>query len=251
MSFPLLPQHHRRAHRPRPLVPGNQIDAIARLAANDPFDLSAVVGDMIIRPERNAGVLVGLALELADLLPPLAGDEFHTRWNSDFREYPAHHLALLRPLAHVAWQPAGILYHQPHAPQPFPQGLRVARDQLEPRRQERLPQQPWRKARELALQKLQGWIDEAVKAVPAANLDASQFRVMERLPVDVCRAGELLLAPAKELQIVFDRVIAVPVDVLVALQPRFAHRAPDLHHPAEHAQVVIDPVERAADNLFG
>ena len=53
-------------HRTCALVPGDELDGVARLPAHDPFDLAAVVGDMIIRPERNAGVLVRLALELAE-----------------------------------------------------------------------------------------------------------------------------------------------------------------------------------------
>mgnify|MGYP003694476335 CR=1 FL=1 len=45
-------------------------------------------------------------------------------------------------------------------------------------------------------------------------------------------------------------MIAKPVDVQVFVDARLAHRAPDLHHPAEHAQVIVNPVEGAADDLF-
>src|ERR1700751_3969220 len=46
-------------------------------------------------------------------------------------------------------------------------------------------------------------------------------------------------------------MIQEPVDVGILLEPCFAHRAPDLDHPAEHPEMVVDPVERTADHLLG
>jgi hypothetical protein len=57
--------------------------------------------------------------------------------------------------------------------------------------------------------------------------------------------------PAIELEVVLDRVVAEPVDVLVVLDARFPHRAPDLDDPAEHAEVIVDPVEHAPITCFG
>ena len=74
--------------------------------------------------------------------------------------------------------------------------------------------------------------------------------MLERFPVDVRHAAELLLAPAKQLEIVLGRVIAKPVDIEIFFQSGLAHRAPDLDHPAEHPEVIVDPVERAADDLL-
>src|SRR5262245_15540717 len=90
-----------------------------------------------------------------------------------------------------------------------------------------------------------------MEPVPAADLDRAQLGMLKRLPADVRLATELLLAPPEELEVVFDRVIAEPVDVEVLLDARFAHRAPDLDHPAEHAEVIVDPVERPTDDLLG
>ena len=63
-------------------------------------------------------------------------------------------------------------------------------------------------------------------------------------------ASELLFAPAEKLQVVLDRMIAEPVDELVIGDARLAHRRPDLDDPREHAEVLVDPVERAADHRF-
>src|SRR6266571_7240764 len=89
-----------------------------------------------------------------------------------------------------------------------------------------------------------------MEAVPAANLDGPQLGVLERLPVDVRHAAQLFLAPPKHLEVVSGRVIAKPIDVEILFEPGLAHRAPDLDHPAEHPEVVIDPIEGAADDLL-
>src|SRR5436189_6330982 len=89
-----------------------------------------------------------------------------------------------------------------------------------------------------------------MEPIPAADLDRAQLRMVEGLPIDVRRPAKLCFAPAKDLQVVCNGVIAEPVDIEVLFNARLAHRAPDLHHPAEHAQVVVDPVESAPDNLL-
>ena len=89
-----------------------------------------------------------------------------------------------------------------------------------------------------------------MEAVPAADLDRPQLGVLESLPGDVCLAAEFFLAPPKDLEVVFGRVIAKPVDVRILLEPGLAHGTPDLDHPAEHPEVVVDPVERAANDLL-
>ena len=48
--------------------------------------------------------------------------------------------------------------------------------------------------------------------VPAAELDLPELRVVERVPVDVALAVELLVAPAQQLQVVLGRVLAEPLD---------------------------------------
>src|SRR5689334_2310558 len=117
---------------------------------------------------------------------------------------------------------------------------------LELRRAQRLPQEPAREARELALEQRQRRVAERVKAVPAADLQIAELRMLEAFPRAMRRAAELVLAPAKKLEIVLDRVIAKPVDELVVGDARLAHRRPDLDHPREESEVLVDPVERAA-----
>ena len=205
---------------------------------------------MIIRPERNAGVLVGLALQLADFLPPLAGHELAIAGNGNLRDHAAYDLAFQRALAHVARQPTRILHDEPHPPRALAKRECIGRDQLELRREQRLPQQPVRKSRDLALEELWRRIAEGVESVPAADLDGTELRMVERLPAEMRQSAELVLAPAKYLQVILDRMIAEPVDVEILLDARLAHRAPDLHDPAEHAEMIVDPVEGAADDLL-
>src|SRR5437667_6435631 len=53
------------AHGAGAIVPCGQIDRVTRLRADDPLDLHPIVGHMIVRPKRDAGVLVRLPFELA------------------------------------------------------------------------------------------------------------------------------------------------------------------------------------------
>src|SRR5450631_2129641 len=63
------------AHRTGALVTCSQGDAISCPPSHHPLNLRTVVRDMVVRPERNSGVLVRLALELADILAWLAGQQ--------------------------------------------------------------------------------------------------------------------------------------------------------------------------------
>jgi hypothetical protein len=87
-----------------------------------------------------------------------------------------------------------------------------------------------------------------MEAIPAADLHVAELRMPERLPRAMRRATELFLVPAIEPQIVGNRMIAKPVDELVAGDARLAHRRPDFDHPRERAEVLVEPVERAADH---
>ena len=46
-------------------------------------------------------------------------------------------------------------------------------------------------------------------------------------------------------------MIAKPIDEKILVDPRLPHRAPDLHDPAKHAQMLVDPIEGSADDLLG
>jgi hypothetical protein len=74
--------------------------------------------------------------------------------------------------------------------------------------------------------------------------------VAEREPVDVGLAGALLVAPLQQLEVVFRRVLAVPLDPLVVGDAGFLVRRPDLDRPEQRAQVLVDPVLRAGDDLL-
>src|SRR5436190_4613354 len=58
-------ERYLRPHRSGAIVPRGELHLVTLRPAHDPFDLGAVVGDVMIGPERHAGVLVRLALELA------------------------------------------------------------------------------------------------------------------------------------------------------------------------------------------
>src|SRR6266542_5446527 len=51
-------QRDGRAHDAGFLMAREHIDPVALLRAHDPFDLEAIVGDVVVRTERHAGVLV-------------------------------------------------------------------------------------------------------------------------------------------------------------------------------------------------
>src|SRR5512143_1304607 len=55
-------QRHARTHDARLLVSRDQLDTLAPLRADDPFDLDPVVGEVVVGPEGDARVLVRLAL---------------------------------------------------------------------------------------------------------------------------------------------------------------------------------------------
>src|SRR5204862_5451453 len=114
----------------------------------------------------------------------------------------------------------------------------------------RLPREPPRKAPHLALQVLARWIAEDRELVPAAQLDGTELGVLERIPRDVALAAQLAVAPREELHVVLGGVLAVPVDVVIALDARLPRRRPDLHRPEELAEVLVDPVEAAGDHLL-
>jgi hypothetical protein len=74
--------------------------------------------------------------------------------------------------------------------------------------------------------------------------------MLERVPVHVRLAAELAVAPREELQVVLGGMLAIPLDVVVALDPGLACRRPDLDGPEERPQVLVEPIEAAGDDLL-
>src|SRR6185503_9027878 len=99
--------------------------------------------------------------------------------------------------------------------------------ELELRRDQRLPDEPFRKALQFALEKLRRRIRERVEAVPAADLDLAELRVIEGLPRNMRETAQRGVAPAQDLEVVLRRVVAKPVDEFIVGDARFAHRRPD------------------------
>src|SRR4029453_614433 len=89
-----------------------------------------------------------------------------------------------------------------------------------------------------------------VEPVPAADLDLAELRMIEGLPRNMRKTAQRSAAPAQHLEITLGGVLAEPVDEFVIGGAGFAHRRPDLDDPAENAQVLVDPVERAGDDGF-
>src|SRR5436189_6357381 len=54
-------ERHFRPHRSGAIVPCGELHFVSLRTSHDPFDLGAVVGDVMIGPERHAGMLVRLA----------------------------------------------------------------------------------------------------------------------------------------------------------------------------------------------
>src|SRR2546430_1508042 len=211
-SLPLC-QFDFRADRTGALMSCHYRDSIAGAAAHYPFDLRTIVCRVIVRPERNARVLVRLAFELANVFAPLPADQLDTRRKRNFRDDAPNHFALEGPLAHIARQPPGVLHDEPYAPSVFAYRIHFRHKQLELRRKQCLPNQPFREPRDFALEKLRWWISECVEAIPSADFHGAQVRMVEGFPIDVRHPAKLGFVPAKDFQIVIDRMIAKPVDV--------------------------------------
>src|SRR2546430_1432235 len=97
---------------------------------------------------------------------------------------------------------------------------------------------PVRMRRDLRLESLEGNVEPVVDAVPAAELDPAELRMVELVPVDV-RVGVLLVRPANQLEVVLDRMLANPVCEVVLTDTGLALRAPELRRPREHAEVFV------------
>src|SRR5205085_773020 len=87
--------------------------------------------------------------------------------------------------------------------------------QLEPRRDERLPDEPVGEERDLFFYVFRRRVSEGVDRVPAAELDAAELRMVVGVPIDVTLAPESLVVPSEHLQIVLRRVVPMPVDKLI------------------------------------
>src|SRR5262249_19733409 len=96
-----------------------------------------------------------------------------------------------------------------------------------------------------------GRVAEHREPVPAAELDRAELWMLERVPVDVALAAELAVAPAQELEVVLGGMLAIPVGVVIALDPRLPDRRPDLDRPDALAEVLVDTVEAAGDDIIG
>src|SRR5438270_397489 len=80
---------------------------------------------------------------------------------------------------------------------------------------------------------------------------APKLRMIEGIPVHISLAAELLVTPLEHLQIVLERVLAIPLDRLPILDSRDSLRTPDLDRPGEDAEVIVHPiVEDAGDDLL-
>src|SRR5438477_12015272 len=79
----------------------------------------------------------------------------------------------------------------------------------------------------LLLQPIEGHVEPVVDDVPPAELDPSELRVVELVPIHV-GVGIVLLRPAKERDVVLDRMLSDPVREVVVRQAGLALRAPEL-----------------------
>src|SRR5947207_15531484 len=95
---------------------------------------------------------------------------------------------------------------------------------------------PLRVRCDLLLETVERDVEPVVDDVPTAELDPAELRMVELVPVDV-RVRVVLTEPAQERDVVFDRMLANPVCVVVIGNTRFALRAPELGRPPEHTEV--------------
>src|SRR5262249_14905697 len=115
-----------------------------------------------------------------------------------------------------------------------------------------MPDQPTRKALDLLFKQRMRRIAPSVERIPAAELDFAELRMRERIPRAEALAAEHVVVPLQQLQVVLDRMLAIPLDELVVADTGLALRAPDLNGPREHAAVIVHPVvECAGDDFLG
>ena len=168
----------------------------------------------------------------------------------DVEDHAARHLALQRALADVGRQVAGVGHREAHAPGVLAERTHLGAQHFQLGQRQRDLRHPGREARRLALAQCRRRVAPVVHLVPAAQFHRAQLRVLERIPVDMRQAGALLVAPLQQLQVVFGRVLAVPVDPVVVGDAGLAVGRPQLHRPEQRAQVLVDPVLRAGDDLL-
>ncbi len=182
------PERHHGAHGACALVPRDEVDPIALACPARPIRSSR---DRRSRCSRARTRRRCASHHLPSSWPRssrrLPWTSSRARRQRDLGDDAAHDLALQRPLRDVARQPAGVLDDEPHAPMVVAQRVGFGGDELHLRRRQRLPQQPLREARELALEQRRRRVAERVKAVPAADLDAAELRVVERLATECGR----------------------------------------------------------------
>src|SRR5438552_4228997 len=238
---PASPEHDAFDDLPGAIVAGRHGDLRSLRRAHRPFALAAIARERGIRHDRLQAHLAGAALELRALDARLAADQLGARRQCDLVDDAAHGLALERAPGDVRGQVAGILNREPHLPRVGAERDNFRAQRLEPREGERLPHDPAREAPHLALAVLDRRIAEDAQPVPSTELHRAELRMLERIPAHVAFAAELAIAPAQELEIVLGRMLAVPVDEVIALDSRFLHRRPDLHRPEELPEVLVGP----------
>mmetsp|Transcript_15759 Transcript_15759/g.43575 ORF Transcript_15759/g.43575 Transcript_15759/m.43575 type:complete len:491 (-) Transcript_15759:12-1484(-) len=195
-----------------------------------------------------------MALELRAFHALLAADEADGRvagGQVQLEDHAAHRLALQRALRHIGRQIAGIRHRQAHPPHVGAEGPHLGADQLQLRQAHRQLRQPAGEARRLALAQVWRRVAPVVHLVPATDLDRAELRVLEGRPVDMGLALALLVAPLQQLEVVLHRVGAVPVDPLGVLDAGLLVGRPQLDHPEQRAEVLVDPVLGAGDDVLG
>ena len=76
--------------------------------------------------------------------------------------------------------------------------------------------------------------------------------MLEGIPGHETFAAQYFIIPLEQLEIVLDRMFAIPLDEFVVGDSGLALRAPDLHGPREYASVIVHPiVERPGDDFLG
>jgi hypothetical protein len=72
--------------------------------------------------------------------------------------------------------------------------------------------------------------------------------MLEGIPIHVSLAFENFIVPLQQLEIILNRMLAIPIDELELLDARLLHWTPEFHRPGEHAQMIVCPGIEAARN---
>src|SRR4051794_24901079 len=161
-----------------------QMHAATVWRGNGPIDAGPIISGIGIRAgERRR--LIGAPFKLSKLLALLAGLECHSITRLDLGDDASDDFTLQRLLGDVGRQPAGVMHDEPHAICPWGEGLNASLENLQPWRDQQVPDEPPGKPLDLMFQERGRWIAKGEQLIPPTQFNRAELRMLDRVPVDI------------------------------------------------------------------